>query len=374
MLNIVASGLSSGVNAQRLSMLVQRARNWTDAGPSWSARLFCGEDALSSWPAEIEEIETWVEGATLAPFDQMMRTAEVSSLPFMLIDAMDSGFCSNSLLWSTVGVIVVAGIHGDESLRRYAVLQECIHRRGFSLQFEDAAAAEAVFVRHAWMMYAVRDDAPMWECDVPSCFYDVCLLPRDCMHEPEEVIDAVQRQGNFDAFVETGFGTGHTAFRRYREYGQLFSIEILSKIVAWGRKEFALLNATHVQIIEGRSKDMLPSVLAQLRGPALFWLDAHYNLPLPDDVDDIETAAEVQLVLNHARTTGDLYIGRRHSNVGSLGMVAGLAHVMVMDDADQILNNHGWAPLHSLMCKVGSGWELQLARNLLVLSSVPLQL
>lgn len=59
------------------------------------------------------------------------------------------------------------------------------------------------------------------------------------------------------------------------EFRSIFSIELDDVLFDAAKRNFEGLE--HVRILHGDSATVLPYVLAQVHGPCLFWLDAHYS-------------------------------------------------------------------------------------------------
>jgi hypothetical protein len=77
--------------------------------------------------------------------------------------------------------------------------------------------------------------------------------------------------------VETGTYRGGTIEALRDRFARIYSIELDDALYERARARFA--RAPHVTILHGDSALMLPTVLAELSEPALFWLDGHYSGP-----------------------------------------------------------------------------------------------
>lgn len=76
-------------------------------------------------------------------------------------------------------------------------------------------------------------------------------------------------------FIETGTYLGQTVNSLKNKFKEIHSIEISEKLFNRANKVFQKFN--HVHIHQGDSATVLPRVLAELKEPALFWLDGHYS-------------------------------------------------------------------------------------------------
>ena len=77
--------------------------------------------------------------------------------------------------------------------------------------------------------------------------------------------------------VETGTFRGGTIEALRDRFARIYSIELEDALYERARTRFA--GAPHVTILHGDSALMLPTVLAKVTEPALFWLDGHYSGP-----------------------------------------------------------------------------------------------
>jgi hypothetical protein len=110
--------------------------------------------------------------------------------------------------------------------------------------------------------------------------------------------------------VETGTYMGGTIEALRDRFARIYSIELDDDLYQRARARFAHL--PHVTILHGDSAQMLPELLAELREPALFWLDGHYSGPgTAKGRRETPIVEEIRAVLAH--------------------LVAG--HVILVDDA-----------------------------------------
>lgn len=76
-------------------------------------------------------------------------------------------------------------------------------------------------------------------------------------------------------FVETGTHKGRTAEWASGHFEKVFTIE--GSDVWFQRTQPRLAPLGNVSMLFGQSAEVLPPLVAQLTGPALFWLDAHWS-------------------------------------------------------------------------------------------------
>ena len=92
------------------------------------------------------------------------------------------------------------------------------------------------------------------------------------------VIKEYQRRYGLRTLIETGTFAGGTIDAVKRRFDRIVSIELSPEWYARAVERFGSLQ--HVTLVHGDSATRLPEVLKTLRGPALFWLDAHYSGPI----------------------------------------------------------------------------------------------
>ena len=83
------------------------------------------------------------------------------------------------------------------------------------------------------------------------------------------------RTFSLTALVETGTYLGDTVEAQRKRFRKVVSIELSPDLHRAALVRFA--HRKNVTLLEGDSADLMESVLAQLDGPALFWLDGHYS-------------------------------------------------------------------------------------------------
>jgi SAM-dependent methyltransferase len=90
----------------------------------------------------------------------------------------------------------------------------------------------------------------------------------------QDILLRYQQQRRFRTFIETGTFTGEMIAAMRPHFARLISIEMAPAIFEATRRRFA--GDSRIELLLGDSAMLLPSVLARLEGPALFWLDGHY--------------------------------------------------------------------------------------------------
>ena len=106
------------------------------------------------------------------------------------------------------------------------------------------------------------------------------------------------QQHDLRVLIETGTYTGDTVMALCRHFDRIVSVELSPELHAKAVRQAR--RRRNVELLLGDSAKVLAGVLATLRRPALFWLDAHYSggvTALGDSVSPI--SAELDLILGH---------------------------------------------------------------------------
>ena len=99
------------------------------------------------------------------------------------------------------------------------------------------------------------------------------IYPNVSMTLPKALLS---RFANVGVLVETGSYDGRTIQMALdNEYKEVYSVEVHPAYQKICAERFA--NCPNVHLYGGDSLDMLPHMLYNLRQPAVFWLDAHYQ-------------------------------------------------------------------------------------------------
>lgn len=97
--------------------------------------------------------------------------------------------------------------------------------------------------------------------------------------------------------VETGTYYGEMVAAMKRRFDRIYSIEFVPALAERSQKKFA--HDAHVKIFCGDSRVVMPEILALLKMPALFWLDAGYYGWVGKQGDQQRLSAELEMILSH---------------------------------------------------------------------------
>lgn len=92
-----------------------------------------------------------------------------------------------------------------------------------------------------------------------------------------EIIRECARRFGLAVFVETGTYHGGTVVAMKHAFRRLYTVELDAELALRAHRRFA--RDGRVTVYQGDSARVLPTILARLTEPALFWLDAHYSGP-----------------------------------------------------------------------------------------------
>lgn len=120
-----------------------------------------------------------------------------------------------------------------------------------------------------------------------------------------EILRAVARRHGIDMLVETGTFRGDTVAALRPDFARIWSVELQPELHRRAAARFA--GDPGVVLLAGDSATVLPAVLPELGGPALFWLDGHWSggvtargdrdTPVADELRAVLTAPERHVVL-----------------------------------------------------------------------------
>ncbi len=122
---------------------------------------------------------------------------------------------------------------------------------------------------------------------------------------PQELVLRLAKEFGIGTFVETGTHKGNTSAWASAHFSKVVTIEGSEH---WYERTKPRLDALgNVSMILGHSREVLPKVVQELPGPALFWLDAHWSgrqtagvdeqCPLLDEIAAVNQSAHDHFIL-----------------------------------------------------------------------------
>lgn len=113
----------------------------------------------------------------------------------------------------------------------------------------------------------------------------------------QKVVQEYGEKFGLKTLVETGTYYGEMVAAMKGRFDHIYSIEFVPELADRAQRKFA--RDPHVQIFCGDSRVVMPEVLALLKGPALFWLDAGYYGWVGIRTNEQRLSAELEMILSH---------------------------------------------------------------------------
>jgi hypothetical protein len=113
----------------------------------------------------------------------------------------------------------------------------------------------------------------------------------------QKVVREYGEKFGLKTLVETGTYYGEMVAAMKNHFDRVYSIEYVPELAQRATRKFA--HDKHVQILCGDSRVVIPQVLASLKIPALFWLDAGYYGWVGKRTDDERLSTELGMILSH---------------------------------------------------------------------------
>jgi hypothetical protein len=113
----------------------------------------------------------------------------------------------------------------------------------------------------------------------------------------QKVVREYGEKFGLKTLVETGTYYGEMVAAMKSRFDRVYSIEYVPALAERATRKFA--RDKHVRIFCGDSRVVMLEVLALLKGPALFWLDAGYYGWVGMETDKQRLSAEMEMILSH---------------------------------------------------------------------------
>jgi len=104
-------------------------------------------------------------------------------------------------------------------------------------------------------------------------------------------IKSLVETAGYKQFVETGTYVGETTLWASHLFERVHTVEVMAEFQDQAKARCA--ERGNIAFYLGRSEERMPRILAALRGPAIFWLDAHAGGGWYGDKDDCPLLSEL---------------------------------------------------------------------------------
>jgi hypothetical protein len=113
----------------------------------------------------------------------------------------------------------------------------------------------------------------------------------------QKIVREYSERFRLKTLVETGTYYGEMVAAMKNRFDRVYSIECVRVLAERAARKFA--RDEQVRIFCGDSRLVMPEVLALLKGPALFWLDAGYYGWVGVRTNEQRLSAELEMILSH---------------------------------------------------------------------------
>ena len=93
------------------------------------------------------------------------------------------------------------------------------------------------------------------------------------MGPPDKLIETLEEKFKLEVFIETGTYKGDTALWASKLFKKVYTIELLDDYFETASENLG--KYSNIKLLFGDSRKILPSIIKNLKRPAVFWLDAH---------------------------------------------------------------------------------------------------
>lgn len=127
---------------------------------------------------------------------------------------------------------------------------------------------------------------------------------------PIDLASALIEAAGLRYAVETGTYLGGTAGMLADLVDEVWTVELKPEILAQARERLA--GKDNVHLVEGYSPEVLPALLAEVPGPALYWLDGHGGTfgadDVPADIKECPVLEEIACLAAHPFAPGSVVL------------------------------------------------------------------
>jgi hypothetical protein len=141
----------------------------------------------------------------------------------------------------------------------------------------------------------------------------------------QEAIQYYQKRSGYNVLVETGTYKGDMVLAQKEYFKKIYSIELSQALFEKAKKRF--YDQAGINLLQGNSGEVIAIVLAELKEPAIFWLDGHYSGGITATIEKHSPIIEEldTIILNNQ-----------------------LQHIILIDDARIFVGEHGYPTIDEM--------------------------
>ncbi|MBL7743843.1 MAG: hypothetical protein JNN00_10255 [Chitinophagaceae bacterium] len=141
----------------------------------------------------------------------------------------------------------------------------------------------------------------------------------------QEAIRSYQKKSGYNVLVETGTYKGDMILAQKSYFNQIYSIELSHALHEKAKKRFHWQPG--ITLLQGNSGDVISKVLAELKEPAVFWLDGHYSGGITATIEKYSPIIEELQTISGNNS---------------------LLHIILIDDARCFVGEHGYPTIEEM--------------------------
>lgn len=141
----------------------------------------------------------------------------------------------------------------------------------------------------------------------------------------QQAIQYYQKKSGYNVLVETGTYLGDMILAQKDRFKKIYSIELSQALFEKAKKRFR--KYSYVTLLQGNSGEVISKVLAELKEPAIFWLDGHYSGGITAKIEKYSPInEELQTFISYSQ----------------------LSHIILIDDARGFTGEHGYPTIEEV--------------------------
>jgi len=141
----------------------------------------------------------------------------------------------------------------------------------------------------------------------------------------QQAIQYYQKKSGYEVLIETGTFKGDMVLAQKEYFKKIYSIELSQALFEKAKRRFH--GQPGITLLQGNSGEVIADVLAELKEPAIFWLDGHYSGGITAKIEKFSPISEeLELIIANNQ----------------------LRHIILIDDARGFNGENGYPPLEEV--------------------------